>query len=156
MTASEMEDMLLIDNRARDLEIQELKRSLEFAHELIRTQTSEIDHLKMTHRNTMNQINEMKRDMATFCALAAEDHDRLIYLDDYGRRSSLRFRGVVEDPRETWEQSQGKILRLLQEKLGISPAIERAHRLGKRKQQGVNRDIIVKFLRFPDKEFIIN
>ena len=80
-------------------------------------------------------MNKMEETMETFRRLAEEDHDRLVYLDDYGRRSSLRIRGVAEEPRENWEQCQAKIHRLLQEKLGITPEIERAHRLGD-KQEG--------------------
>ena len=155
MNNSEVESLLLIDNRARDIEIEELKRSLEFAHELIRAQKSEIDNVKMEHRNATRKINTLMEDFSKLVSLAAKDHDRLVYLDDYGRRSSLRFKGVAEEPRETWEQCQAAILRILREKLGKSPEIERAHRLGK-KRYGVNRDIIVKFLRYPDKEFIFN
>ena len=57
-------------------------------------------------------------------------------------------------PRETWEQCQAAILRILQEKFGTSPQIERAHRLGKKGPDIINRDVIVKFLRYPDKEYI--
>ena len=155
MNNSQVESLLLIDNKARDLEVEEIKKSLEFAHDFIRIQKSEIDNLRMLHRSSTHKFNALSEKFSKLCALAAADHDRLVYLDDYGRRSSLRFKGVAEEPRETWEQCQAAILRILREKLGKTPEIERAHRLGK-KRYGVNRDIIVKFLRYPDKEFIFN
>ena len=46
--------------------------------------------------------------------------------------------------------------RLLREVLGGTPPIERAHRVGRKKTDGSTREIIVKFLRFPDKEHILN
>ena len=155
MHNSLVEDVMLIENRARDIEIEEIKKSLEFAHHLIRTQKSEIDNLRMEHRSANLQIKKMDEELKKYQKLVDDDHNRLVYLDDYGRRSSLRFRGIDEEAWETWEQCQAKVLRLLQEKLNLKPEIERAHRLGKRHPHR-HREIIVKFLRYPDKEFILN
>ena len=142
-------------NRARDIELDEIKKSLEFAHETIREQKSCIDNLKMQYKNVNFKFNTLSQQFDEFLAAAAEDHDRLIYLDDYGRRSSLRIRGIPEEPRETWEQCQAKVARLLREKLGMTPEIERAHRLGPKDPDRGPREVIVKFLRFPDKEEIL-
>ena len=76
-------------------------------------------------------------------------------MDDHGRRNQLRFRGIAEAPRENWQQCQEKVARLLREVMGGVPAIERAHRVG---AMNINytREIIVKFLRYPDKEEILS
>ena len=54
----------------------------------------------------------------------AEDRERIVYMDDQSRRINLRIRGVPEDPQETWEQCQAKVLRILRETLGIAPEVE--------------------------------
>ena len=152
MLQSEIE----LDNRATDIVLEELKKSIEFAHEKIREQKSEIDHLRMSYRNVVCQLNNASEEIEKLRKWSDEDHDRIIYMDDSSRRNSLRFRGIPEEPRETWEQCQAKVLRLLREHLNIAPEVERAHRLGKRMYPNRPREIIIKFLKYPDKDFILN
>ena len=152
----------IIDNEAREIVIAELKTSLEAtqtsveaAHALNLKQKSEIDQLRMERKNDLCKIKSLNDQVELLRKQLESDHHRLVYVEDSSRRSSLRFRGVPEQPWETWEQCQARILRILKEKMDISPEIERAHRIGKR-ERGIIREVIVKFLRFPDKEYIFN
>ena len=144
-----------LQNQIKEKEIEELKKSLEFACGLIDDQKKIIEDLKKSYKDVRKEVDALKIDLKEVKDNAAKDHERLIYVDDYGRRNSLRFRGIPEDPRENWEQTQMKVVRLLNTRLGINPEIERAHRLGNKKP-GHSREVIVKFLKYPDKEFILN
>ena len=152
----------IIDNEAKEIEIAALKTSIEAtqtsieaANALILKQKSEIDQLRMERKNDLCKIRSLNDQVEQLRKQSEMDHHRLVYVEDSSRRSSLRFRGVPEQPWETWEQCQAKILRFLKENIGISPEIERAHRIGKIERE-INRDVIVKFLRYPDKEYIFN
>ena len=97
MLQSEIE----LDNRATDIVLDELKRSIEFAHEKIREQKSEIDHLRMSYRNVVCQLNNASEEIDKLRKWSDEDHDRIIFMDDSSRRHFLCFRGIPEEPRET-------------------------------------------------------
>ena len=145
---------LELHSEIKDKQIEELQKTLEFACGWIDDHKKSYNELKSQYIQVINEVADLRHELAWVRYWAAEDHERLVYVDDYGRRNSLRFRGIPEDTRENWEQTQAKIVRLLQEKLGIKPEIERAHRLGDKSDDGP-REIIVKFLKYPDKEFIL-
>ena len=82
--------------------------------------------------------------------------------EDRDRRNNLRFDGLIEEVDETWEQSEVKIHKFLREKLEIisEVEIERAHRSGRLfradRTRNEKRTIVVKFLRFKDKQNILD
>ena len=82
--------------------------------------------------------------------------DRLDDLEDRSMRNNLKIDGLVEEEAENWEQSVHKVLQLVKDKLDIKEKIEveRAHRVGK-KSEGRPRPIVVKFLRYQDREKIL-
>ena len=82
------------------------------------------------------------------------------YLDNYSRRNCIRIDGIQESPNEDWKTTEAKVRDILKDKMNFDDAIieiERAHRIGKpdtnRPKQ--RRPAIVKFLRFKDREKII-
>ena len=138
---------LLIDTKLEEIrenekktEIKELIDSLNYAHK-------QIEDLKQSQKKMLQELKSNKEEIEELKRSAKSDHERIVYLDDYTRRNSLRFRGVPEAPRETWEQCQALIVKLLREVLGISPDIERAHRIEPKRTDGGCREIIVKFTR---------
>ena len=55
--------------------------------------------------------------------------NKLTELEDRSTRSNIQIDGIAEEPRETWEEYERKVQRLLSEELVISDAVtERAHR----------------------------
>ncbi|MEL7523390.1 MAG: hypothetical protein AAGJ80_17535, partial [Cyanobacteria bacterium J06553_1] len=70
---------------------------------------------------------------------------RLDYQDDQGRRINIRVSGITELPNESWEQTQHKVSCVLQTQLNVTPVLERAHRVGRRPDDGKPRDIITRF-----------
>lgn len=78
----------------------------------------------------------------------------------YQRRENLRFYGIEEDPEgaeDTWQV----LIDFLQSELGIDIAsdieFQRVHRIGPFNQQAPkSRQIIARFLRYPDRERVMS
>lgn len=81
-------------------------------------------------------------------------NDRCLYQEVYNRRENLRFLGIPEST-GTEEDTSKVIYQFLERELELDGArdieFQRVHRIGKKKT-GVNRPIIARFLRFPDRE----
>ena len=78
-------------------------------------------------------------------------------LEDRSRRSNLRIDGVPENANEMWSVTEQKVQKILKENLDITQniEIERAHRMGNTRNNQP-RTIIMKLLRYKDKELILN
>ena len=77
----------------------------------------------------------------------------------YQRRENLRFYGIKEDP-EGSEDTRQVLIDFLQSELGIDDAgdieFQRVHRIGPFTQQASKpRQIIARFLRYPNRERVI-
>ena len=80
---------------------------------------------------------------------------KLAEIEDRNRRSNLRFDNIEEGEKETWEESETKVKKVMKD-LGIEKKveIEHAHRTGD-KREGKKRTIVVKILHYKDKELIM-
>ena len=81
-------------------------------------------------------------------------------IEDRSRRNNLRIDGVIESEKETWEETEEKVLNIFTNELGIREAIviERAHRTKKRRHStNENRPqtIVLKLLNYKDKQKIL-
>ena len=75
--------------------------------------------------------------------------EKLIELEDWSRRNSLRINGVEETPNETWDVCEEKVQSITKEELGITAEIEldRCHHTSKlKKNQSKPRTIVCRFL----------
>ena len=82
--------------------------------------------------------------------------DRMVSLECYSRRSNLNFDGIIESPKESPRDSERKVLRVIQDKLGIDVQyfqIERCHRYGK-VTPGKSRPIKIRFNWYKDRETV--
>ncbi|KAI8514789.1 hypothetical protein Bbelb_073800 [Branchiostoma belcheri] len=80
------------------------------------------------------------------------------YLENQSRRNNLLFDGVADNKQENWSQCEQKVRDILKDKLKLDPLkieIERSHRNGKFQEDGRPRPIVVKLLRYKDKEVIM-
>ncbi|KAG9277375.1 hypothetical protein AMEX_G7380 [Astyanax mexicanus] len=106
------------------------------------------------HKNT-EALNELTK-MATQLQLT---NDKVEYLENYSRRQNVRITGVPEgaEGRRCEEFSRNLLLQLFGgEKVEAHRPleIERTHRIGQ-KGQRQNRPIIVRFLRYSDRQNIL-
>ncbi len=94
-----------------------------------------------------------------------QEHEARIKLENYSRRSNLKFFGIQEKPNKRDTNCEELIREVVQEKLGLDPdfTVERCHRFGPRlaanHQNQDNfpaRPIIVKFSFFKDRQQVWN
>ena len=90
----------------------------------------------------------------------AQLKDEKLYMEVYQRRENLRFFGIKEAG-TTEEDTREVLVDFLKMELGIEDADEvefqRVHRIGKRDSpDGKPRQIIARFLRYPDREKIMS
>lgn len=121
-------------------EIEELKKSLSFTdnnNQEIKT------HVKVLEQN--------QNDSCFFF------EEKLSEAEDRSRRNNIRFDNIDEEDGtedESWAESEGKVMEVL-EQIGVSGVnIERAHRIGK-KRIGKKRTIIARFLNYKEKQLVL-
>ena len=139
-----------ISTRMKQLE----QRNQELVHSLEFTQ-GEVDVLKKENKTLKEDIAHLKNQLNKATEVENKIHkinDRLDYQEDYSRRNNLRFDGVDEKARESWEETQETVQRVLREKLNLGTAqLERAHRVG---PPGLARPrtIVARFREFADRQ----
>lgn len=82
--------------------------------------------------------------------------DQILYQDVYSRRENLRFFGLPEASQGV-ENTSEVVYKFFEDELNIENPrrieFQRIHRLGKKKA-GQSRQIIARFLRFPERELV--
>ena len=113
----------------------EMEKAMEFTN-------TEIEELKKKDKENENNIKELE--------------DKLLYQEVYNRRENLRFFGIPEAASGA-EDTTKVVHHFFKEELeledGENIEFQRAHRIGKKKT-GEARPVIVRFLRFPDRELV--
>ena len=105
-------------------------------------ENAEIEGLKKKDKENEEKIIELE--------------DKLLYQEVYNRRENLRFFGIPEST--TGAENTFEVMRrFLKEELELESAenieFQRAHRIGKKKI-GEVRLVIVRFLKFPERELV--
>ena len=131
----------------------ELTQSLEY---------TQISGERMKNKNTSlkEEIMDLKKEITTKTNI--EDYPQILKdrLDhqDYSRRNNLRFTGIEECLKETWEVTQDKIQRLLRDQMSQGTLkLERAHRVGFRNSLYLSRypTVVARFFNFADRQFVL-
>ena len=116
----------------------------------------------VTELNT--QVNELKtaneetkKKSMEKCKLL---EDKLLYAEVYSRRENLRFYGIEKVGEqvaalEVFQTFLKRDLKISSDEIA-EIEVQRVHRIGKPKEDGSPRPIIVRFLRFGDREFIFS
>ena len=111
---SEKVDMIMCD-------VQELKTSLNFMgseqRETLDKVNADIRCVK-TDLNGTNLFNNHDRN------LLKQHSEKLIDMEDRSRRNNLRIDGLVENEKETWEETEIKVKNLFRDKLEITEEVE--------------------------------
>ena len=119
-------------------DVKELTKSASFL-------TSEVEQIKLQQKNSGTEVNDEVNTLKR----------QILYQNCYTRRENLNFFGLKENDGENVQQV---IRDFLREILKLSDAQEvefqRIHRSGRPRTDGSTRPIIVRFLRFTDRERI--
>ena len=101
-------------------EIADLKLSMGFTEDVLERKISsceqKLSHIEKFKLTSFDEWNDTK--------------GKINDLENLSRRNNIRVDGVPESPKETWEQSEEKVKKILKEKLKIEEdiSIETAHR----------------------------
>ncbi|XP_048586940.1 uncharacterized protein LOC116615509 isoform X3 [Nematostella vectensis] len=109
-----------ISSRVDDLveKVSGLKASLEFTQ-------SEVERFGPINKKVKETDSEV-----------VKVKDALEYLENQSRRNNKRVSGIPESPGESWADSEAKVKKAIQTKLGLEIGIERAHRVERKKAKG--------------------
>ncbi len=100
--------------------------------------------------------NTMQADIYKVCDSLLTITDKMEYLEGQTRRNNLVLDGVTESPGETWTETEEKVQKILMEKLQLQKVeVERTHRAGKPSGGDRPRPIVIKLLRYKDREAIL-
>ena len=117
-----------------------LEEKTNYIEKAVEFENAEIEGLKKKDKENEDKIKELE--------------DKLLYQEVYNRRENLRLFGIPEST--TGAENTFEVMRnFLKEELDLENAenieFQRAHRIG-RKKTGEARPVIVRFLRFPERE----
>lgn len=132
--------------------VQEIKDSIHYTQREVDDIKAKVSKLSVDH-------NTLENGMRTLCDGFVTLENKADYLENQSRRNNLIFEGIEESARESWADTEGKVRKIISEKLKLDAGamhIERAHRSGKPDQRAdKKRPIVVKFLNFKDRELIL-
>ena len=140
-----------------------INQRLDALTEEIRTNKTDINDLKHEVDDLKNSIQYNEHTLEDKIKKVSENMEKnrtelcekLRTLEDRNRRNNLRIEGMTENRNETWEDTTEKVQKIFKNKLGVENVeIERAHRTGERKGEKP-RSIVLKLLRYQDKEKIL-
>lgn len=128
--------------------VTEIKVSLEFSQKDIESLKEAIKQQDLSQKALANEASIAQEDLK-------EISNNIDYLENQSRRNNVVFDGIAEQSKETWVDSENKVLKILKDNMQLEALpIERAHRVGRPKPQK-NRAVVVKFLNFKDRETVL-
>ena len=147
-------------------DVEDLKVSLQYTQK-------DVDQLKESCNKLSSEGKTFEGDIHRLAESLLSMDYKSDYLEGQSRRNNLIIDGILESENEKWPDTEQKVLQLFGEKLDLDPTkieIERAHRTGKAtnnvqsnghgssalgRRLDKPRPIVVKFLRFKDRERVM-
>ena len=131
-----------------DDETKELKESFTFVNDTT-------DEIKVEQRKQSTSIKSLEESISRIQARNADLQKEIVDLKLHLMRSNLVFYNL---PEQVKDDPFAELRELLGKTMAIDKSnevkIERAHRLGEKRDDGKPRPIVAKFLRYRDKEYI--
>lgn len=120
----------------------------------------QISNLKESVNFMCTESESLKADIKLSTGKMAQRLEELekevLYLNCYSRRENLNFFGIDEEDNE---DVQDKLQTFLHNKLGVMHPelieLQRIHRLGPKRRDGLSRPIIARFLRYQERDKVI-
>ena len=151
-------------------------RSLEIEVDSVKTKQKALDdNFTSLEKNTVfvdEQVQELTANTYKNNNDVSDTRRKLLYLEAYSRRENLKFEGIpetfatseedgaIQRGKVSTENTKSVLTEFLERVLGIEDAqsieYQRVHRMGApRKENGRERIIIARFLRFTDRERVL-
>ncbi|XP_065668202.1 uncharacterized protein LOC136088422 [Hydra vulgaris] len=110
--------------------------------------------LKKTNKQ-MIKVSDVEKKKRSNATIGENEKNGFRQLEDRQRRNNLRIEGVKENDNENWDDTEVKIIHLLENNLNVKDVIiERAHRTGIIDIKKP-RTIVIKLLNYKDKVKIL-
>ena len=148
---------LIEENTILKKEMSDLKVSMQFHSDLVEEKTKQVEEKTKEVEEKIDKCNIKENLQINERELA----EKVAELEDRSRRNNLSFDGIIEEEKETWEESEKIVKKILKKELDLDPEgieFERVHRSGTVFVEGVRnqkRTIVAKFLNFKDKEKVL-
>lgn len=139
-----------LDGVIRD--VQELKTSLEFSQD-------KLDEMTAGHKEMATKIKLAEKTLEESKEELAAVFNKMDYIENQTRRTNIVVDGISDEKGENWMESEKKVRHMITSRLGldgVNMELERAHRIGQYQEGGRPRKIMVKLLRFKDKQMILS
>ncbi len=149
-----------IDNRLKstlDEKLSPVLNKLDALGKTLDKKTSDVTEKVST---LSSELTSTKVELQILKQEHAKLQDRVIYMEAQSRRNNLRFIGIEETGKESWEDSKSKVREFLLNHLKMENDVvaafvfERCHRLGRQQNYTKTRPIIVRFALFTDRELV--
>ena len=155
-------------------QLQKLEHYIKAVDEKISSLQAKVECFELFKKKTETRLNELE-DGLNFANAERESYkkkiqemqnqvhllrDEKLYMEVYQRRENLRFFGIKEENDEN-EDTREVLVDFLKTELGMEDAgdleFQRVHRVGKQNSStGSPRQIIARFLRYPDREEVMS
>ena len=136
--------------------VNKIQANMESFNEKAKKMEETIHEIEAGLTFTNKDIEEIKRRENQTSDKIKGLEDQILYQEVYSRRENLRLFGLPEEGHGS-ENTCEVVYKFLENELELEDArnieFQRVHRLGKKKA-GQSRPIIVRFLRFPERELI--
>ena len=144
-------DNLVKDTLNMSKDIQDLKASLQFSQ-------ADLDDLQATKACSTEKIQVISDSLADYQTSINNLFEKMDYVENQTRRNNLLIDGVSDSKSESWSEIEINVKKVISDHLKIDSKlieIERSHRTGKYDHAGRPRPIVVKLLRYKNKEEIL-
>lgn len=146
---------IIMDGNAKRLDgvirdVQELKTSLQFTQGIMDEMKAKKNDIDIKIRSFESSISKSKQELEDL-------FEKLDHIENQLRRSNL-IDGIAEEKGETISGLEMKIQQMLLNNLGLDSStieMERVHRIGQFHEGRKPRKIVVKLLRFKDRQRIL-
>ena len=136
--------------------IKDLKQSIEHTEEDVREVQNNVSLLQDTIQMQAARIKEQDEKIESNRHENMLLKERQLAQDTYSRRENLKFEGIPEESNEKNDQTITRIRNLFRAEFGIEEAsdmkFQRCHRMGYKLDRSKPRDVIVRFVLYPDRE----
>ena len=123
----------------------EFQKSLEFSQDELKIAKAELSSCKKELASQTKQIDVFKSEIKTLTYQIAKQ-------EDFSRRKNIRLEGVNEEKQESWEQTQSKVIKLMNERMELpNIQVEYAHRINNKSNKPGPRTIVARLAHDTDK-----
>jgi ribA/ribD-fused uncharacterized protein len=144
-------------NNINDNSIPDLEKSVDHINKTLEDIKTSVEGVRNENFALGTSVTELESQNLQLKGELFDTQQKLLYLESQMRRNNLVFHGFKERKGETWDDCEELITSFLRTDLHLYDIpIERAHRVGEFRGENFQRQIMVKFLNFKDRQKVLS